>query len=617
MTTPEDKNTPEVEEPADAGAGQHAEPKPVSGILGLDPETRAAVAAALGQTHATEEITDSIEDLIPTSNASTSGAQPVEAVGEVEPADSAEPTSYAADPGTDGPEIAESGSGGGEVDGSGTAESGSGGREVADSEATDSEAAGSEAGEPGTAEPGTAEPGTAEPEAGESGVARSEVVEAEAGESGVAEPETGGPEEEEGIVRDPLPDLTEDHALQAALEALLLVIDGPAEEESLADALDQPVKRIRQVLTDLAQRYHDQERGIDLRNVGGGWRFHTRDRFAPFVEKLLLGGQRAKLTRAALESLAVIAYRQPVTRARVAAVRGVNVDGVIRTLVLRGLIEETGTDRETGGILYRTTELFLERLGLSSLTDLPPIAPSCPKWMRSTMSEPEGVRLQKVLSKAGVASRRAAEELIAEGRVSVDGKVVREFGTRVDPVNAVIHVDGVRVVLSEDLIYLAFNKPIGVHSTMTDDRGRPCVGDYVHKYERNANAGIFHVGRLDAETEGLLLLTNDGDLGHRLMHPSFEVPKTYLAEVPGPVPRDLGRRLREGSSWRTASPAPTRSSSSTRCPARPPWRSCCTRAASTSCGGCSPRWGTRSNGWYGPRWARSGWATSGRARCAR
>jgi len=167
--------------------------------------------------------------------------------------------------------------------------------------------------------------------------------------------------------------------------------------------------------------------------------------------------------------------------------------------------------------------------------------------MRSTMSEnPDGVRLQKVLSKAGVASRRAAEELIAEGRVSVDGEVVREFGRRVDPSNAVIHVDGVRVVLSEDLVYLAFNKPLGVHSTMTDDRGRPCVGDYVHKYERNANAGIFHVGRLDAETEGLLLLTNDGDLGHRLMHPSYEVPKTYLAEIRGPVARDVGRRLRDG-----------------------------------------------------------------------
>jgi 23S rRNA pseudouridine2605 synthase len=164
------------------------------------------------------------------------------------------------------------------------------------------------------------------------------------------------------------------------------------------------------------------------------------------------------------------------------------------------------------------------------------------------MSEsPEGIRLQKVLSKAGVASRRAAEDLIAEGRVSVDGKVVREFGMRVDPDNAVIHVDGVRVVLGEDMVYLAFNKPVGVHSTMTDDRGRLSIGDYIHKYERNANAGIFHVGRLDAETEGLLLLTNDGDLGHRLMHPSFEVPKTYLAEVSGGMlSREVGRRLREG-----------------------------------------------------------------------
>jgi segregation and condensation protein B len=191
-----------------------------------------------------------------------------------------------------------------------------------------------------------------------------------------AEPEG---DEDEGIATSDLPDLTEDLALHAALEALLLVTDGPAEEEILADALGQPVKRIRQALNDLAAFYHETNRGIDLRNVGGGWRFHTRDRFAPFVEKLLLGGQRAKLTRAALESLAVIAYRQPVTRARVAAVRGVNVDGVIRTLVTRGLIEETGTDKETGGILYRTTELFLERLGLSSLEDLPPIAPLLPE----------------------------------------------------------------------------------------------------------------------------------------------------------------------------------------------------------------------------------------------
>ncbi|NKQ59117.1 rRNA pseudouridine synthase [Amycolatopsis sp. K13G38] len=162
-----------------------------------------------------------------------------------------------------------------------------------------------------------------------------------------------------------------------------------------------------------------------------------------------------------------------------------------------------------------------------------------------TSSEaPEGVRLQKVLAKAGVASRRAAEELIVQGRVQVDGRIVRELGRRVDPDNAVIHVDGTRVILREDLVYLALNKPKGVHSTMTDDQGRPCVGDYVRG--RSFSAGLFHVGRLDADTEGLLLLTNDGDLAHRLMHPSYHVPKTYLAEVDGLVARGLGKQLKAG-----------------------------------------------------------------------
>jgi 23S rRNA pseudouridine2605 synthase len=158
------------------------------------------------------------------------------------------------------------------------------------------------------------------------------------------------------------------------------------------------------------------------------------------------------------------------------------------------------------------------------------------------MTSDEGVRLQKVLAQAGVASRRAAEELIAQGRVSVDGKVVNEFGRRVDPDNVVIHVDGVRVVVRGDLVYFALNKPRGVHSTMSDDRGRPCVGDYV----RDRRERLFHVGRLDADTEGLLLLTNDGDLAHRLMHPSFVVLKTYLAEVNGPIARDVGKQLRAG-----------------------------------------------------------------------
>ncbi|HET8641046.1 MAG TPA: pseudouridine synthase [Pseudonocardiaceae bacterium] len=158
-------------------------------------------------------------------------------------------------------------------------------------------------------------------------------------------------------------------------------------------------------------------------------------------------------------------------------------------------------------------------------------------------SEPQqGVRLQKVLASAGVASRRAAEELIAAGRVSVDGTVVREQGRRIDPATAVVHVDGMRIVLRADLVHLALNKPRGMHSTMSDPQGRPCVGDLVAgRPER-----LFHVGRLDADTEGLLLLTNDGELAHRLMHPSFEVFKTYLAQVPGPVPREVARRLRAG-----------------------------------------------------------------------
>jgi segregation and condensation protein B len=175
-----------------------------------------------------------------------------------------------------------------------------------------------------------------------------------------------------------LPPLS-DADLDSALEALLLVVDSPVEEEALATALNTTPLRVAEHLRLLSDNYTDHDRGIDLRRAGGGWRFYTRDRYAPYVEKLLLDGQRAKLTRAALETLAVIAYRQPVTRARVAAVRGVNCDGVIRTLLARGLVEETGTDVETGGFLYRTTELFLERLGLSSLEDLPPIAPLLPE----------------------------------------------------------------------------------------------------------------------------------------------------------------------------------------------------------------------------------------------
>jgi 23S rRNA pseudouridine2605 synthase len=162
-----------------------------------------------------------------------------------------------------------------------------------------------------------------------------------------------------------------------------------------------------------------------------------------------------------------------------------------------------------------------------------------------TSSEPDGVRLQKVLSQAGIASRRVAERMITDGRVEVDGQVVTELGTRVDPHASEIRVDGARVVLDDSMVYLALNKPLGMHSTMSDDRGRPCIGDLVEHRVRG-NKKLFHVGRLDADTEGLILLTNDGELAHRLMHPSYEIPKTYVATVNGAVPRGLGKKLRAG-----------------------------------------------------------------------
>lgn len=156
-------------------------------------------------------------------------------------------------------------------------------------------------------------------------------------------------------------------------------------------------------------------------------------------------------------------------------------------------------------------------------------------------ADPEHPRLQKALARAGVGSRRHCEELIAAGRVNVDGETAR-LGTRVDPASSVIRIDGRRVPTAPDLVHIALNKPRGVHSTMSDQAGRPSLASYVaDRPER-----LFHVGRLDAETEGLLLLTNDGELTHRLTHPSYEMTKTYVAEVPGPVSRAAMRQLREG-----------------------------------------------------------------------
>ena len=166
--------------------------------------------------------------------------------------------------------------------------------------------------------------------------------------------------------------------LRPALEAVLMVADQPLDHMTLASAVGYPPEEVREALAGLAAEYAEQGRGFDLRNVAGGWRFYTREDFAVVVERFVLEGQQARLTQAALETLAVVAYRQPVSRSRIAGIRGVNVDAVMRTLVTRGLITEVGTERESGAILYGTTAYFLERLGLDTLDELPPLSEYLP-----------------------------------------------------------------------------------------------------------------------------------------------------------------------------------------------------------------------------------------------
>ena len=166
--------------------------------------------------------------------------------------------------------------------------------------------------------------------------------------------------------------------LRPALEALLMVADEPMPLATLASAVGHPAPDVEEALAALATEYDDQRRGFELRNVAGGWRYYTREDFAPVVEAYVLDGQQARLTQAALETLAVVAYKQPVSRARVSAIRGVNVDGVMRTLLNRGLVEEAGEDTSTGAHLYRTSSYFLERIGITSLDELPELAPYLP-----------------------------------------------------------------------------------------------------------------------------------------------------------------------------------------------------------------------------------------------
>lgn len=209
--------------------------------------------------------------------------------------------------------------------------------------------------------------------------------------------------------------------LSPALEAVLMVADQPLDHLTLAQAVGHPPQDVEDALAALAAEYDEQGRGFELRNVAGGWRFFTRDAFAPAVERFVLEGQQARLTQAALETLAVVAYRQPISRSRISAIRGVNVDGVVRTLVTRGLLEEAGADGESGAILYRTSSYFLERMGMASLAELPDISPMLP-----TIEE-----MEDDLRPEAVAVEPAPDGPQGEEPV-VDDELDEESGDRVD-----------------------------------------------------------------------------------------------------------------------------------------------------------------------------------------
>ncbi|MEV4660105.1 SMC-Scp complex subunit ScpB [Micromonospora sp. NPDC049301] len=216
-------------------------------------------------------------------------------------------------------------------------------------------------------------------EAVEPGDGRGETVAPVVGEDGAGDvpPRQAVGRRRAPAAPEPAPELS-DAELRGALEAILLVVDEPVSELILAQVLEQPAERVGPMLDEIAAGYTAAGHGFELRRAAGGWRLYTRPEYATYVERFVLDGQSVRLTQAALETLAVVAYKQPVTRSRISAIRGVNCDGVIRTLVTRGLVEECGTEPDSGAFLYRTTTLFLEKLGLNTVDELPPLAPFLP-----------------------------------------------------------------------------------------------------------------------------------------------------------------------------------------------------------------------------------------------
>ncbi|MGW4502284.1 SMC-Scp complex subunit ScpB [Micromonospora sp. NPDC004336] len=338
-----------------------------AGTAVLDADADASTAAAVTDAHTGTGTATSAADTGTAAGTGTADTDDggVGDLGELWPLEGPEVSKISEASGVAGPGVA----------GDGVAESVTAGDTVAEGAATESAVAESAATESAPAG-GAATESAATESAVAGGVVAEPVVAGEGVGGGVPEkaPRT---RRRTTPVPEPTPEL-DDAELRGALEAILLVVDEPVSELTLAQVLEQPAERIGPMLDEIAAGYTAAGHGFELRRAAGGWRLYTRPEYATYVERFVLDGQSVRLTQAALETLAVIAYKQPVTRSRISAIRGVNCDGVIRTLVSRGLVEECGTEPDSGAYLYRTTTMFLEKLGLNSVDDLPPLAPFLP-----------------------------------------------------------------------------------------------------------------------------------------------------------------------------------------------------------------------------------------------
>ena len=294
----------------------------------------------------------------------------------------------------------------------------------------------------------------------------------------------------------------------AILEALLYTSgDEGLEQKQIIDILDINLNQ----LEDLVSKYHSH--GLTIQRYGSTYVLTTKKETSTYIEQLVKEKSKMKLSQAAMETLSIIAYNQPLTRGDIEMIRGINSDGAVKTLIARGLVEAKDVDHSRSHHLITKKE--------------------------SQMSK-EQERLQKRIANSGYTSRRKAEVLITEGRVKVNGQTVTELGSKVMP-SDLVEVDGIKIE-QEDKIYILFYKPTQVITSVSDDRGRRVVTDYFDDLESR----IYPVGRLDYDTSGVLLLTNDGEFTNLMTHPRYHIKKKYVAKLKGYLMREEIKQLEKG-----------------------------------------------------------------------